>query len=71
MGRDKEPKRIKNKHAMDSGKPKIFRKIFLGFIILVVLAGGGAFAWYNLSLAAPGTSEEQVEFEIALGSRTR
>jgi len=71
MGRSKEPKRMKSKHAMDSGKPKIFRKIFLCFIILMILAVGGALAWYNISLRAPGTSNEQVQFEIALGSRTR
>lgn len=71
MGRGKEPKRMKSKHAMDSGKPKIFRKIFLTFIILIILVVGGALGWYNLSLRAPGTVDEKVEFEIALGSRTR
>lgn len=68
MGRSKEPKRVKSKHALDEGKPKKFGKIVLGFIMILIIGAVGALVWYNMSLSGPGTSDEQVEFEIALGS---
>ena len=50
MGRNEEPRRAKSKHAMDDGKPKIFGKIIIIFILLIVIVIGLAFFWYNMSL---------------------
>ena len=68
MGKREEPRRMKSKHALDEGKPKVFGKIVIGFILIIIIVAVSAVVWYNMSLSGTGTSEEQVTFEIALGS---
>ncbi len=70
MGKREEPRRAKSKHAADEGKPKIFGKIVLILLLLMIIAVISALVWYNMSLSGTGTSDEKVEFEISLGSGT-
>ena len=68
MGRSEEPRRAKSKHAVDSGKPKIFGKIIMIFILFIIIVVISAILWYNMALEATGTSSETVTFNVEYGT---
>lgn len=63
-------RRAKSKHAEDGKKSGGFLKFLIFAIIFIIIVAISTFVWYNISLSGTGTSEEQVSFEIGLGSGT-
>jgi len=64
-------RRAKSKHEekeTERGQGKKFGKVVLILLLLIVIAGFGTFLWYNISLGETGKSNEQVTFEIPMGS---
>lgn len=64
-------KRAKSKHEeKDTGnrEGKKFGKVILILLLLIVIALLGTFLWYNISLGETGKSNEEVTFEIPMGS---
>ena len=70
MGEREGQRRGRSKHAAEKQGSGIFKKFVLILILLVLIAGGGFFAWYNMSLSGTGTSSEEVSFDIEMGSGT-
>ncbi len=65
-----EGRRARNKHAENGGKKHTFLKFIIIAIIFIIIVVIGTFMWYNISLSGTGTSEEEVTFEIGLGTGT-
>lgn len=68
--RGNEERRARNKHAEEGGKSHTLLKFFAIAIVFIIVVAITTFMWYNISLSAIGTSEEEVTFEIGLGSGT-
>lgn len=68
MEENEEPRR-RNKHAEEK-KSYLGVKIIIILILLMIIVAISALLWYNTSLSGLGTKDEQVEFEIAMGSGT-
>lgn len=66
---ENEIPRRRNKHAEEK-KSHLGVKIIIILILLIIIVVISALLWYNTSLSGTGTKEEQVEFEIAMGSGT-
>lgn len=63
-------RRAKSKHAEENKGRNKFGKFMIILLILIIIAILGAGLWYFISLSATGTSNEEVSFEIGLGSGT-
>ena len=63
-------RRAKSKHAADNGNSKIFGKVILIFFVIIIIAIISLIVWYNMSLSGTGTSQDEVSFDIELGSGT-
>ncbi len=63
-------RRVKSKHAAESSKGHGFGKVLLALFLIIILMAAAACAWYFICLGGTGTAEEEVSFEVGLGSST-
>ncbi len=64
-------RRAKGKHEeekTEKAKGKKFGKIILILLLIIIMTVLGIFLWYNIALGETGKTNEQVTFEIPMGS---